>query len=280
MADIGRVNKLTIVKQVPFGVYLDGGDHGEILLPRKFVPADAQVGDEVEVFIHHDSEDELIATTQRPRALVGQFAYLQVVSVTKVGAFLDWGLAKDLLVPYPQQRRPMQEGKSYIVYLNLDQEGRIVATSKIDKYLDKWPPRYKAGEEVKLLIAEHTDLGYKAIVNDRHWGVIHDEDVFKALRYGKREKGYIKKVREDGKIDLSLRKTGRDKISDLADRVLAALVKNNGYLPLHDKSSPEQIKQAFGESKKAFKSAIGFLYKQGKVELEKEGIRLLSDDNS
>ena len=277
MAEIGQINKLRVVKEVPFGVYLDGDEDGEILLPTRFVPEACQVGDELEVFVYFDSEDQIIATTQRPRAVVGKFAYLQVVDVSQVGAFLDWGLSKDLLVPFPEQHTRMQAGKSYVVYVNLDHDGRIVATSKIDKFLDKWPARYEPGQEVSLMIAGRTDLGYKAIINHRHWGLIHDQDVFKPLRYGKKVKGYIKNLREDGKIDLSLRKAGYDKISDLAERILQALDEKGGFVPLHDKSPAEEIKHAFGESKKSFKSAIGSLYKQRKIDIEQgKGIRLKS----
>lgn len=275
MADIGQINSLKVVKQVPFGVYLDGGEDGEILLPSKVVPEGCSVGDKLDVFIYLDSEEQLIATTQRPRAVVGKFAFLEVKEVSKVGAFLDWGLAKDLLVPFPAQQRRMEVGKSYIVYVNLDEQGRIVATSKIDKFLDRWPARYEEGEEVNLMIAGRSDLGFKAIINHRHWGLIHDTDVFKPLRFGKKMKGYIKKVREDGKIDLSLRKAGYSRVTDLADRILDALEEKGGFLPLHDKSPAEEIKHAFGESKKSFKGAIGALYKQKKIVIEDGGIRLI-----
>ncbi len=279
MVDIGQMNTLRVVKEVPFGVYLDGGDEGEILLPKKFVPENAKVGDELPVFIYFDSEDQIIATTQRPRGVVGKFAYLEVIETSRVGAFLDWGLDKDLLVPFPEQQHRMEQGKSYIVYINLDSEGRIVATSKIDKFLDKWPARYQEGDEVSLMIAERTELGYKAIINHRHWGLIHHTDVFKALRYGKKMKGYIKNMREDGKIDLVLRKEGYSKVSELADQILIELEACGGFLALHDKSPAEEIKHLFGESKKTFKSAIGALYKRKKIKIEDDGIRLVGGKN-
>ncbi|MFC1748676.1 S1 RNA-binding domain-containing protein [Pseudomonadota bacterium] len=275
MAEIGQTNTLRVVKEVPFGVYLDGDEDGEILLPKRYVPEDCSVGDSLDVFLYFDSEDKLIATTQRPRAVVGKFAYLQVKELSNVGAFLDWGLPKDLLVPFPAQKRRMEEGKSYIVYVSLDNEGRIVATSKIDKFLDKWPARYEEGQEVNLMIAERTEMGYKAIINHRHWGLIHDTDVFKSLRYGKKIKGYIKTIREDGKIDLYLSKAGYGKVDDLAERILEALAERGGFIALHDKSPAEEIKHTFGESKKSFKSAIGALYKQKKIKIEKDGIRLV-----
>ncbi len=274
MAEAGQFNTLKVVKAVPFGLYLDGGEWGEILLPNKFVPQGTQVGDEVRVFLYFDSEDEIIATTQRPRARLGQFAYLQVVDISRHGAFLDWGLDKDLLCPKGEQRRPMEKDKSYIVYLKQDGEGRIVASSKIDRFLDKYRSRVMPGDEVSLLIAESTELGNKVIINDAYWGLIHKADIFQALRYGKRVKGYIKAVREDGKIDVTLRKKGKDRISELAERILEELEKKGGFLPLHDKSGAEEIKRAFGESKKSFKSAIGYLYKQKLITIEEKGVRL------
>jgi len=275
MAEVGQFNTLKVVKEVPFGVYLDGAEWGEVLLPSKFVPQGAKVGDELEVFLYFDSEDQIIATTQRPRATMGSFAYLEVIDINRVGAFLDWGLDKDLLVPQPEQRRPMEKGKSYIVYVKHDGEGRIVASSKIDRFLDKWRTRLMPGEEVSLLIAETSDLGNKVIINDSHWGLIHSSDIFQQLRYGKRMRGYVKQVREDGKIDVVLSKTGTDKISELARRILSELHKRGGFLPLHDKSAVDEIKRAFGESKKSFKSAIGHLYKQNLITIESNGVRLV-----
>jgi len=274
MINLGRLNNLTVVRHVPFGLYLDGGEDGDILLPKRYVPEGCQIGEELQVFVYTDSEDELVATTQRPKAMVGQFAYLKVVSVNQVGAFLDWGLAKDLLVPYPEQRRPMQEGKSYLVYVNIDNEGRVVATSRIDRFLDRWPVKYKKGEAVQLIIAEKTELGIKAIINHAHWGLIHHEDVFGQLRYGSSVQGFVKNVREDGKVDLVTSKPGRDKVDELAEAILTRLQESGGFLPLHDKTPAEDIQQRFGESKKSFKSAIGLLYKQRKIIIEVGGIRL------
>ena len=279
IAEAGQFNTLKVVKQVPFGLYLDGGaEWGEILLPNKFVPPGTQLGDELRVFLYFDSEDDIIATTQRPRAVLGQFAYLEVIDVNRIGAFLDWGLDKDLLVPKPEQRRPMEKGKSYIVYLKQDGEGRIVASSKIDRFLDKYRTRLMPGDEVSLLIAETTELGNKVIINDSHWGLIHKEDIFQQLRYGKRMKGFVKTVREDGKIDVTLRKAGHERISGLGAAILKELKKQGGFLPLHDKSDAEEIKRVFGESKKSFKSAIGHLYKQQLIVIEDNGIRLVEQE--
>lgn len=273
MAEIGRLNRLRVIREVPYGLYLDDGSDGEVLLLRKQVPEGVGIGDEVEVFLYHD-EDGIAATTTHPRAMLGQFAALKVASVTKIGAFLDWGLPKDLLVPISEQKERMQEGKRYIVYINLDDEGRLVATSRIDRFLDKWPVKYEEGQEVDLLICDRTDLGLKAIINNRHWGVLYKNELFKNVWLGDRVKGYIKKIREDGKIDLTLHKPGYEKLGDVADKVLEKLVKSGGFLPVHDKSSPETIYKLFGESKKSFKNAIGVLYKNRRITIEADGIRL------
>lgn len=274
MIRVGQFNKLRVIKEVPFGMYLNGGEWGEILLPNKAVPKDTKIDDLLDVFIYFDSEDKIIATTVRPRAMLGGCAFLKVVDVNAVGAFLDWGLDKDLLVPGPEQHRPMEKDKSYIVYLKLDNKGRIIASSKLDHFLDKTPIRFKQGDEVSLLIAETTELGNKVIINNSHWGLIHAGDIFQNLGYGKRMHGYIKTIRDDGKIDVVLRKIGHDSIYDLAERILSELNKKGGFLALHDKSSPQDIQRALGESKKSFKNAIGHLYKQGKIKIEADGIRL------
>ncbi|BCA96007.1 GntR family transcriptional regulator [Legionella antarctica] len=274
MIKVGQFNKLRVIKEVPFGVYMDGDELGEILLPKKFVPRGTRFDDMVEVFIYFDSEDKIIATTLRPSVTLGSCACLKVIDVNQVGAFLDWGLDKDLLVPKPEQFRPMEKDKAYIVYVKQDNQGRIIASSKLDYFLDKSPAHYKQGDEVSLLIAETTMLGNKVIINDTHWGLIHAGDIFQRLGYGKRMQGYIKAIREDGKIDVVLRKTGQDSINELAKRILTELNKKEGFLPLHDKSSPLDIQRAFGESKKSFKSAIGQLYKQGRIIIESNGIRL------
>lgn len=276
MIRIGQFNKLKMVREVPFGVYLQGGEWGEILLPNKFIPKGALVGDMLEVFVYFDSEDKIIATTLRPRARLGSCAYLQVVDVNAVGAFLDWGLDKDLLVPKTEQQRPMEQGKSYLVYLKQDNQGRIIASSKMDHFLDKTAHHFKQGDEVSILIAESTSLGKKVIINNSHWGLIYSADIFQTLIYGKRMKAYIKTVREDGKIDITLRKAGHDSINELAERILSELQQVGGFLGLHDKSPPLDIQNAFGESKKAFKSAIGSLYKRGLISIEDNGIRLRS----
>lgn len=271
---IGQFNDLTVLKEVPFGLYLDGKGWGEILLPNKYVPKGSQPGDKLSVFIYFDSEDKIIATTRRPYAFLESFALLRVIDVNPVGAFLDWGLEKDLLLPGPEQQRPLEKGKSCIVYLKQDNRGRIIASSRLDYYLDKIPPQYKTGEEVNLLVAETSPLGRKVIINDKHWGLVHNADIFQPLHYGKKMTGYIKTLRNDGKIDVVLRKAGQDNIHRLAAQIIERLEKNGGFLALHDKSPPLEIQRLFGESKKNFKSAIGQLYKQKAIIIEAEGIRL------
>jgi uncharacterized protein len=274
MIKIGQFNKLKIIKAVAFGIYLDGGTWGEILLPNKYVPKGAVVGDMLDVFIYFDSEDRIIATTLRPHAKMGGFSFLKVIDVNAVGAFLDWGLDKDLLVPKSEQHRLMEKDKSYIVYLKQDNQERIIASSKIDYYLDKTNPGFKQGDEVNLLIADSTALGKKVIINNSHWGLIHATDIFQTLVYGKKMKGYIKTIRDDGKIDVVLRKMGQGSVQELAQRILDELHKASGFLPLHDKSDALDIQRVFGDSKKSFKNAIGTLYKQGLIDIETLGIRL------
>lgn len=273
MITIGQLNQLIVIKEVPFGVYLKGEQWGEILLPKKWVPKNTLVGDVLEVFVYFDSEDKIIATTQTPIAKLGEFALLKVIDINPVGAFLDWGLDKDLLIPKPEQHRPLEKGKSYIVYLKQDNQHRIIASSKIEYYLDKSEVSYKKGEEVHLLIADSSDMGRKVIINHSHWGLIHSTDIFQPLRYGQKMKGYIKTVRDDGKIDVTIRKMGQSSIHDLADRIMKELEKAGGFLPLHDKSDPSTIQKMFSDSKKSFKAAIGSLYKQGLIDIEREGIR-------
>ena len=276
MISIGQSYELAVVSIVDFGVYLDAGELGEVLLPRQHAPRDLAVGDTVKVFLYLDSEDRPVATTQKPRAQVGEFAYLRVVANTNVGAFLDWGLDKDLLVPFAEQHRPMEVGHSYLVYVYIDKlDGRIAASSRIDKFLDdEKPHHFRPGQAVDLIIANSTDLGYKAIVNHSHWGVLYKDEVFERLSFGQSKRGYIKYVRPDGKIDLSLQggQETRDKYAKIIESYLR---KHNGFAPVHDKSDPELITELFGMSKKAFKKAIGGLYKQRIISIESDGIRLL-----
>ena len=277
MAAIGRYNSLQITKYTDFGLYLDGGVDGEILLPKRYIPKgeELEVGDWLNVFVYLDSEDRLIATTQKPKVQVGGFASLKVVEINRVGLFLDWGLPKDLLLPHSEEKRPLQVGDYCVVYVYLDQRTRrITATARLDRHLDKTPVRYETGQEVDLLVVEKTDMGFKAIINNEHWGLIHNNEVFKFLRGGMRERGFIREVRADGKISLSLQPLGREAASSLSEQILAKLRGAGGQLPLSDKSSPEQISSLFGVSKGNFKKAIGGLYKQGLIVIEADRIRL------
>ncbi len=274
--EIGKYNTLTIVKDLDFGVYLDGGNGLEILLPARYVPKNVKPGVQVEVFIYHDNEGRLIATTDKPYAISGEFAFMQVKSVNDNGAFLEWGLMKDLMVPFREQKAKMKEGGTYLVYVHVDHVSqRIVASAKIEKYLDNVPPEYTPNQEVNLLIAEETEIGYKVIINNLHWGLIYRNEVFHPLEMGERVKGYIKEIREDEKIDVSLTPLGYKKVEGVTGQILDSLQAQGGFLPVHDKSDPEQIYALFHCSKKAFKQAIGALYKEKKITIEPNGIRLV-----
>jgi len=276
MAEIGKINHLKVVKELSFGLYLDGGEHGEILIPIRYVPKGCRPGDEIDVFIYFDSEDRIIATTEVPFGMIGDFVLLKVVSVNAVGAFLDWGLSKDLLVPFREQKQTMQEGRWYMVRIYFDKDSnRIVASAKLDAFLDNLPPDYEEGQEVDLIICSETELGFKAIINNLHWGMLYKNEVFQSLEKGQRIKGFIKKVREDEKIDLSLVRPGYGKVDDISEKLMEYLRNNSGFMPLTDKSSPEIIYSLFGISKKAFKMTIGGLYKKGLVLLESNGVRLI-----
>ncbi|MEN7972365.1 MAG: S1-like domain-containing RNA-binding protein [Verrucomicrobiota bacterium] len=276
MADIGKMNTLQVLRESDFGLFLDGGELGDILLPMRYVSGSLKPGDTVEVFIMLDSEDRLTATTQKPYAMVDEFANLRVVSVTGIGAFLDWGLPKDLLVPFREQKIKMREGQSYMVRIYLDRaSGRLAASSKLDKFLDKTDANYEPGEKVDLLICAKTDLGYKTIINGMHWGLIFHNEVFKPLERGRRIEGFVKQVRSDGKIDLCLQKPGYEKVTDLTDEILQYLEKQGGFMPVTGKSSPEEINALFGVSKKTYKQAIGALYKKRLITLDDSGTKLV-----
>lgn len=275
MVEIGKYNKLKIVKDLDFGVYLDGGNGLEILLPARYVPKNVKPGDEVDVFIYHDNEGRLIATTARPKALAGEFRYMQVKSVNDTGAFLDWGIMKDLLVPFKEQKMKMQADRWYLVYVRIDNiTGRMMASARIEKFLDNTPPDYQYNQEVDLLVADETDIGYRVIINNLHTGLLYFSEVFQRLEKGELIKGYIKEVREDDKIDVSLTPSGYRKIEGIAGVILESLKAQGGYIAVHDKSEPELIYSLFRCSKKAFKQAIGALYKQKMITLEQDGIRL------
>ncbi|WP_276487097.1 CvfB family protein [Ectopseudomonas mendocina] len=280
MAVIGRMNSLQVVKHTDFGLYLDGGADGEILLPKRYIPKDtpSEVEDWLNVFIYLDSEDKLIATTLKPKIQLGEFASLKVVDINRVGLFLDWGLPKDLLLPHSEEKRPLQIGDYCVVYLYLDKRTRrLTATARLDRYLDQVPASYQVGQEVDLLVAERTDLGFKAIIDGKHWGLIHKNELFKFIRSGMREKGYIKELRADGKISLSLQPIGHEAASGLAEQIIERLRAQGGVLALGDKSPPELIAEQFRVSKGNFKKAIGGLYKQGLIRIHDDRIELLDN---
>lgn len=275
MMKLGDYNELEIIKEVEFGLYLKY-EEGEILLPKKYVTEDMKLGEVIRVFVYKDSEDRLVATTKDPKAKVGDIAYLTVKDTNSIGAFLDWGLEKDLLVPFSEQKVKMQAGNSYFVKIYVDEETkRIVATSKFLKLLDKQNEDLKEFEEVDIQVLKFTELGASVIINNKYIGAIYKNDMFTKLNIGDKLKGYVNKVREDGKIDISLRKYGFNKLFDAQDVIIDKLRENNGFLQLTDKSTPLEIENELEMSKGAFKKAVGMLYKQKKIELLDNGIKLL-----
>ena len=272
--ELGRFNRLTIARRADHGLYLSGGPE-DILLPNRYVPEGAKEGDEIDVFVYLDNEERLIATTETPKAQVGDFAWLQVAWVNNHGAFLDWGLMKDLFVPFREQKMKMQKGKSYLVHLHIDPDTyRIMASAKVERYLSTDFPPYHGGDEVDILVWQKTDLGFKVIVDNRFAGLLFDDEIFRSLHSGDSLKAYVKQVRPDGKIDLSLQKKGQKAVHDFSDILLEHLQQNGGFTPLGDKSPAEEIYALFGVSKKVFKKAVGDLYKQRLITIEPEGVRL------
>ena len=274
MLNIGKINTLTIVKKQGPDIYLDNGLSAKVLLADKKPPENCQVGDALEVFVYVDSEGHLAATTKIPLAQVNDIAWLKVVSLNYVGAFLDWGLPKDLLVPFSEQHHEMEVGKSYLVKVFLDDKNRIAATTKIDRFIEDESIDFEVGQKVSLIIADKTELGFKAIVDNTHWGLLYQNELFQPVRRGQKLNGYIKQIREDGKIDLILQEPGYGKVVSLTDTILIKLNKNNGALDLSDKSPPEAIYGTFGVSKKVLKQAIGALYKKQLITIDKDGIKL------
>ncbi|SEG22433.1 CvfB family protein [Vibrio hangzhouensis] len=280
MINVGRVNQLEVIKEAEFGWFLDGEDYGSILLSKKSAPEGIAIGDVVDVFLYFDADNQIAATKETPVAQVGEWGLMKIEGINNVGAFASWGIKeKDLLIPFSEQRGRLSAGQTILVYVYTDKaSGRIVGTTKFNKLLDKTPARYQPNQQVELLIAERSDLGYKAIINGEHWGMIFPSDVFGKLFIGKKLKGYIKQVRADGKIDLSLQKVGVAKMDDLSEKILSLLEKKGGFLPLSDKSTPEAIFATFKTSKGTYKKSIGTLYKQGKITISKEGISLVTKD--
>ena len=283
MIDIGRINTLTALRQTTVGFFL--GDltdrktqdfSNDILLPNKYVPHTLAVDDDIDVFVYTDSEDRPVATTLTPAIQRDEFASLQVVAVNSTGAFLDWGLEKDLLVPHREQARPMEVGQWYVVFMYLDEEtNRLVASSKLNRFMDPDVRNLAVGDEVQLLAYDITDLGVNVIINNRYRGLIFANEIFRTVRPGDPLIGYIKNIRDDKRVDVSLQKAGFENVEPNARRILATLKAENGFLPLTDNSPPDEIYNALEMSKKTFKKAIGTLYRERKVLLEKDGIRLV-----
>ena len=272
---LGRYNQLEVVKKVEFGVYLDGDEDGEILLPKKYVPEDCEEGDMLNVFIYLDMEERLVATTLQPYAQVGDFACLEVAWVNEYGAFLDWGLMKDLFVPFREQKVKMQKGRRYVVHIHVDEESyRIMASAKVERYLSDERPEYQPGEEAEVMVWQRTDLGYKVIVDNKFSGMLFHNEVFRQLEIGMKLSAYIKQVRPDGKIDLELQKAGFHKVDDFAEVLLQYIRDNGGRTSINDKTDAETIYDAFGVSKKTFKKTVGDLYRKRLIVLEDGGIRL------
>ena len=276
MIKIGNLNTLKVLKLVDFGAYLDGGNNIEILLPSRYIETPLQVGDPIDVFIYTDSEDRLIATTESPLIKVGEFAYLKVKQVTQYGAFMNWGLSKDLLVPFREQRRRMKEGEEYFVYAYLDDTTkRIVASSKIEKFLGNKFPCYKNGDTAEIIIYSQTEIGYKAVVDNLYHGMLYYNEIFQDINIGDKLNAYIKNIRPDGKIDLTLSDKAITRISLLSDKIYHWLTMHGGETSICDNSNPEIIKETFACSKKDFKKAIGLLYKGQRIDISDNGIKIL-----
>lgn len=275
MINIGTYNDLEVVKQMDFGIYLREGDT-EILMPTKWVPQGTRIGDRLNAFVFRDSDDRLIATTVEPYATAETFAFLEVKQVNDIGAFLDWGMDKDLLVPFREQAYRMEAGKSYVVFVYVDEmTDRLTASAKLKKFFVNEPDTIQEGDIVDLLIYSETPLGFNAVINNLYSGLLYKNEIFENIRIGDKLKGYVKRIREDNKIDLSLQKSGFELVDDVKWRILNLLKQNNGFLPLHDGSSPEEIKSKLQISKKAFKKAVGALYRERLVKLTEKGVELV-----
>lgn len=276
MANIGKRNLLPILRSAPPGYYLDGGTHGEILLPGRYIPKGVIPGGIMDAFVYRDSEDRLVATTETPHAMVGEFALLRVISVNpRIGVFLDWGLEKDLLLPIREQTQPLNAGDWIVVRVALDEKtDRIIASSRLNRYLNLTGPMYTEGQAVNLLVIDESPLGYNVIVENAHRGLLYRTDLAGPLTTGQPLEGFVRAVRPDGKIDVALDRAGYRRIGPLTEQILEALKDSGGQLPYHDDSAPEDIRAVFGVSKKAFKQAIGSLYRERRIQIDKNGIRI------
>lgn len=274
--NLGDYNRLKVVKKVDFGMYLDGGVEGEILLPKRYVPEGCKIGDELDVFIYLDQDERPVATTLTPLAKAGDFAYLQVAWVNEYGAFLDWGLMKDLFCPFREQKKRMERGQGYIVYVGVDEDSyRMMASAKVEHFLSRDMPPYSHGDKVDLLVWQKTELGFKVIVDNRFSGLVYEDQVFRPLTTGDRMKGYVDRVRPDGKLDVTLQPTGRRNTEEFSEVLLQYLKDNNGHCDLGDKSPAELIADRFKVSKKTFKKAVGDLYKRRLINISDNGLQLI-----
>ncbi len=279
MATLGKRNLLSIIRESAPGLYLDAGELGEVLLPKRFIPSTLKPKEKLEVFLYRDSEDRLVATTENPLATVGEFACLKVVGLhERAGAFLDWGLSKDLLLPFREQERSVRVGQSVVVCVVLDpKSGRLVATTRLKRHVSRNPPLYRPNDQVSLLIADATPLGYPAIVDEQHFGLLFRDKITTPLQVGQRLKGFVRQVRPNGQIDLSLDAAGYGRVTSLSDAILQTLRESGGRFAFDDDSSPEAIRQRFGVSKKAFKQALGKLYKARRIQFLNPGVELIED---
>lgn len=280
MAEIGKFNVLKVSKSTPQGMYLVDDDDNEILLPNRYVPEGCKLGAKLNVFVYMDSEDRIIATTKSPKGLAEDFAFLKVKDVNNIGAFLDWGLEKDLFVPFKEQRKPLSVGESSVFFIYVDEEtNRMLASSKINKFLHEKIDQISSGDEVEVLITARTDLGFTCVVENKFSGLIYENEVFQDIQMGDRLKAFVKKIRhEDAKIDIALQKSGYRRVGDLPSQILKKLKLQAGFMPVNNKTEPEKIYDLFGVSKKTFKMALGSLYKERKIVITDDGIRLAKKD--
>lgn len=278
MVSVGKYNALEVIKEVAFGLYLDGGNDVEILLPTRYVPKNTQIGDTINVFIYHDNEHRLVATTDKPVATVGEIAYMEVVSTTPHGAFLKWGIMKDVFLPFSQMASRVTIGEFYFVKLFIDQvTGKVTATEKFDMSISNYELTVGVHDAVNLIVYKKTDIGYKVIINNIHIGLMHFNEVFSNLKVGDKLTGFIKNIRPDHKIDVAPGTMGYAKVNDEEEKILNILAQHKGFIPFNDKSSPEEIYATFGCSKRIFKMTIGALYKKRLISMDDDGIKLLSE---
>lgn len=278
MIELGRKNKLEILRDTSVGLFLGDDEDNDVLLPNKYVPEDYEIGQIIEVFCYLDYDERPVATTLEPYIMLGEFRLLQVAEINEFGAFMQWGLEKHLLVPFREQRNKMKEGQWYVVHCYLDnRSGRLVASNKLDKFLSNDTLDLKEWDQVDLVVTRQTDLGWEVIVNEKHKGLVYFNEVFKTINIGDVIPGCVKTIRKDNKIDISLQPLGSRVLEPAANKILEVIKENDGFLALHDKSNPEEIRDVMQMSKKTFKKGIGTLYKAKKIQLENDGVRLIEE---